>query len=262
MATNIHSNAGPVLSRTLAQPRDEVVTLAPGGNAETPGLFTTVRNEPFVEMVIPALPIGGAVADPAHRSFDVLLSIALLVLLSPVMMVAAMLVRLSGPGPIIFRHSRLGQNGASFVCLKFRTMDNEAEDLLSDLLGACGTLRQEWQRDQKIRSDPRVTPVGRILRRFSIDELPQLWNVLRGDMSIVGPRPIVEAEVERYAQNFCYYCSVKPGLTGLWQVSGRNRVSYDRRVELDSEYAKAKSVRGDAMIILRTIPVVLRGSGY
>jgi lipopolysaccharide/colanic/teichoic acid biosynthesis glycosyltransferase len=129
------------------------------------------------------------------------------------------------------------------------------------LLSACETIRSEWQRDHKIRSDPRVTEVGRVLRRFSVDEMPQLFNVLRGEMSIVGPRPIVEAEIKRYAQNYSTYCSVKPGLTGLWQISGRNRVSYERRVELDCEYARTKSISGDAWIILRTVPVVIQGGG-
>ena len=261
MATNIHSSVGPSLSATMAPPCDDVVTLAAVDAAAAPRLFTTIREEPFVEFVIPERPLAVVAVNPAHRAFDVLLSVAFLVLLSPLMLAGALLVMISGPGPIIFRHSRVGQNGKPFVCLKFRTMENEAEDLLPNLLGACGAMRTEWLRDHKIRRDPRVTPIGQVLRRFSIDELPQLINVLRGDMSIVGPRPIVEAEVERYAQNFCYYCSVKPGLTGLWQVSGRNRLSYDRRVELDSEYARSKSVTGDMLIILRTLPEVIRGGG-
>ena len=186
---------------------------------------------------------------------------ACLLLLWPVMIVAALCVRMSGPGPIIFRHVRVGRDGSRFVCLKFRTMEVRADVLLTELLGTCGTLRKEWQSSQKILRDPRVTRVGHVLRRFSIDELPQLFNVLRGDMSLVGPRPIVDAEISRYGANFAEYCSVKPGVTGLWQISGRNCLSYERRVELDSHYARTRTLAGDLSIILRTVPVVLRGSG-
>ena len=200
--------------------------------------------------------------DGRHRAFDVTLAAALVLLLWPVMLGAALLVRISSPGPIIFRHVRVGRNGTRFECFKFRTMNNEAEKLLAELLGACGTMSREWECNQKIRRDPRITGVGQILRRFSIDELPQLFNVLRGDMSIVGPRPIVDSEIARYADKFADYCRVRPGLTGLWQVSGRNRLSYDRRVELDCHYARTKSLRGDAWIVLRTVPAVLQGGGY
>ena len=201
------------------------------------------------------------VSEAQHRAVDVALSLALLVLLSPVMLCAMLLVRLSGPGPIIFRQVRIGRDGAPFECLKLRTMEHLAADVLGDLLHASDEIRLEWERDHKIRRDPRVTAIGQVLRRYSIDELPQLINVLRGDMSIVGPRPIVDAEVHRYAEHFSTYCRVRPGLTGLWQVSGRNRLSYERRVELDCHYVATRSLRRDAWIVARTIPAILHGSG-
>lgn len=201
-------------------------------------------------------------ADRAvHRVFDLGLAGILLLLLVPVLLATALLIRVSGPGPVIFRHSRVGRGGKTFTCLKFRTMEHNAEELLPDLFDACGSMRIEWGLDQKIRNDPRVTPIGRLLRKFSIDELPQLWNVVRGEMSIVGPRPIVEDEAYRYQEHFKDYCSVKPGITGLWQVSGRNSLSYSRRVELDCAYVRTRSIRSDCSIILRTLPVVLRGTG-
>lgn len=196
-----------------------------------------------------------------HRTFDLGLSLTLLLFLAPVLLVTALLVKAHGRGPVIFRHTRVGRNGRPFTCLKFRTMEHNAEELLGDLLGACGDIRVEWNIDQKIRKDPRVTPLGRYLRKFSIDELPQLWNVVRGEMSIVGPRPIVEDEAFRYEEHFKDYCSVKPGITGLWQVSGRNSLPYSRRVELDCAYIRSRSLRGDCSIILRTLPVVMRGTG-
>lgn len=256
MATRIQGSSRP------AEPGLIIDPATVGSAATAPNLFTNMQPEPLVvsspAWTAPRQKSAGA----AYRIFDLSLSAVFLTLLAPVMIIAALLIKLGGRGPIIFRHSRIGKDGEPFVCLKFRTMENRAEDMLPDLLGACDTIRWEWQRDHKIRQDPRVTAVGRVLRRFSVDELPQLFNVLRGEMSIVGPRPIVEAEVERYGQNFSTYCSVKPGLTGLWQISGRNRVSYDRRVELDCEYARGKSLAADTWIILRTLPVVVQGDGF
>jgi lipopolysaccharide/colanic/teichoic acid biosynthesis glycosyltransferase len=145
--------------------------------------------------------------------------------------------------------------------MKFRTMRVDADEVLKELLKRCPVSRQEWERDFKLRDDPRVTRVGSILRKLSLDELPQLFNVLRGEMSIVGPRPIVDAEVGRYGIHFPDYCSVNPGLTGLWQISGRNDVSYEERVYLDSLYARGKTLSGDLVIILKTVPAVLFARG-
>ena len=240
----------------------------PGGIAELdlsgdpPLLFVNQNDEPLVENPAEALaPPLVVPAEMFHRGFDLALATACLMFLWPLMLATAVFVWLSGPGPIIFRHVRIGRDGMPFVCFKFRTMNKQAEELLTELLGTCGTLRHEWQSNQKIRRDPRVTRVGQWLRRYSIDELPQLFNVLRGDMSMVGPRPIVEAEIDRYGANFADYCRVKPGITGLWQISGRNCLSYERRVELDSLYARTRSLGGDLAIVIRTVPVVLKGSG-
>jgi lipopolysaccharide/colanic/teichoic acid biosynthesis glycosyltransferase len=138
-------------------------------------------------------------------------------------------------------------------------MVDNAETMLAPVLNACDQSRDEWAATRKLYNDPRVTRVGRVLRRYSLDELPQLFNVLRGDMSMVGPRPIVKDEIERYGENFLDYCSVKPGLSGLWQVSGKNSLSYEERVRLDTLYARSKSVWKDIVILWRTIPVVLLG---
>ncbi|NUT00193.1 MAG: sugar transferase, partial [Sphingomonas sp.] len=154
---------------------------------------------------------------------------------------------------------RIGRDGREFDCFKFRTMTPQAEQNLDGLLDTSITSREQWELLHKLTQDPRTTPVGRFLRRYSIDELPQLFNVLLGDMSIVGPRPIVEAEIARYGASFAHYCSVKPGLTGLWQVSGRHALSYDERVMLDARYAISKSLRGDLSILVRTVPVVVFG---
>lgn len=197
-----------------------------------------------------------------NRCMDVLLALCGLILAMPIILLSAILIWCTSPGGIIFRHVRIGFAGRPFECLKFRTMEANSEALLPCLMDACATARTDWAERQKIRNDPRVTTVGRFLRRYSIDELPQLINVLRGEMSIVGPRPIVDAEVARYGVAFQAYCSVRPGLTGLWQISGRNDIAYDRRVELDCQYVRTRSIAGDLGIIVRTVPVVLFGRGY
>lgn len=193
------------------------------------------------------------------RIVDVTLACMLLIFTSPVMILCWLSIMLSGPGPILFRHMRIGRNGQPFACYKFRTMVDDAETMLAPLLNECDQSRGEWAAAQKLHNDPRVTVVGRVLRRYSLDELPQLFNVLRGEMSMVGPRPIVKEEIVRYGEYFLDYCSVKPGLSGLWQVSGKNSLSYEERVRLDTLYARSKSVWKDIVILWRTIPVVLLG---
>ncbi|MEO0972370.1 MAG: sugar transferase, partial [Pseudomonadota bacterium] len=170
------------------------------------------------------------------------------------------LIRLSG-GPILFRQRRIGRRGEMFSCWKFRTMVPDAQQALQRVLDADPAARAEWQRDQKLRDDPRVTRIGNFLRRTSLDELPQLLNVLRGEMSLVGPRPVVKDELVRYGSRARYYLSVKPGLTGLWQISGRNDTSYSRRVALDVFYVKNCSLQFDIWILWRTVGVVLCGFG-
>ena len=197
--------------------------------------------------------------ERARRFFDLVIATALLVLVLPLMAVCAVAVWSSGPGPLLYRHARIGHRGQVFACLKFRTMSHDADQRIGEFLQASAMLQAEWNALHKLRYDPRVTPIGRILRRYCLDELPQLFNVLAGEMSVVGPRPIVSAEIEKFGEYFSDYCSVRPGLTGPWQVSGRHSLSYDERVRIDVEYARSKSVRRDLTILIKTIPIVIRG---
>lgn len=199
--------------------------------------------------------------DFAIRALDISIALAALVFFLPFLVLIAALVYFSDFGPVIFAHTRIGRHGQPFKCYKFRSMKVNSQELLHKLLATNPAARAEWQRDHKLRADPRITPFGSFLRKSSIDELPQLWNVLKGDMSIVGPRPIVLAEVGRYGRYFDHYCRVRPGLTGLWQVSGRNDTTYRRRVACDVTYVRSQSVSGNIRIIAATIPSVLRRSG-
>ncbi len=199
-------------------------------------------------------------ASLVKRSFDLVGGLLLLLALFPVMFAIALLVKRDG-GPILFRHKRIGANGKSFCCLKFRTMCADAEERLQKLLAEDPEARAEWERDFKLKDDPRVTPLGNFMRQTSLDELPQLFNVIKGEMSLVGPRPIVTAEAARYGAAFRDYLGCRPGLTGLWQVSGRNDIDYDSRVRLDSNYARQWSLGRDVSILVRTIGVVLGRTG-
>jgi len=190
----------------------------------------------------------------------VLASVILLFLL-PLMLVVAGLVIMADGGPVLFVQHRIGRGGRSFPCLKFRSMSVDAEARLHQLLATDPVALADWQRDHKLKSDPRITAVGQFLRKSSLDELPQIFNVLRGEMSLVGPRPVVQAEAQRYGRRFASYCSVRPGITGLWQVSGRNDVSYRRRVAMDVLYARTKSLPLDLKIVLLTLPAVLFSRG-
>lgn len=197
----------------------------------------------------------------AMRSFDIVLAALALMLFAPLLAIIALAIRLTSPGPVFFVQQRVGKDARYFPCLKFRSMVVDARERLDLLLASSEQARQEWARDQKLRADPRITAIGNILRKTSLDELPQLINVLLGHMSVVGPRPIIESEVARYGHRFRAYSSVRPGLTGLWQVSGRNEVSYDTRVRLDAFYALRKSLAYDLAICLRTVPAVLASRG-
>jgi undecaprenyl-phosphate galactose phosphotransferase len=191
---------------------------------------------------------------------DILVAVLALLFLSPLLLAIAVFVKADG-GPVFYAQTRVGRDGRHFRCWKFRTMAVGAEQRLQQLLAADPAAAEEWARTQKLTADPRVTGIGAVLRRTSLDELPQLLNVLHGDMSLVGPRPIVDAEVERYAEAIASYCAVRPGLTGLWQVSGRSETSYARRVQLDIRYVKTWSLLQDLSILLRTIPAVLLRRG-
>jgi lipopolysaccharide/colanic/teichoic acid biosynthesis glycosyltransferase len=190
-----------------------------------------------------------------------LLGLALLIFVLPVLLATALAVLAQDGGPVLFKHRRIGRGGHTFGCLKLRTMAVDAEARLTELLHHDPAAREEWARDQKLRNDPRITPLGRFLRQSSLDELPQLINVVRGEMNLVGPRPIVESEIARYGRRFRSYRAVKPGITGLWQVSGRNDVAYRTRVALDTLYAQRRSIGLDLWIIVRTVPAVLLRQG-
>lgn len=194
------------------------------------------------------------------RAFDLVLSALLLLLLSPLMLLIAVAVGLQG-GPIIFSHQRVGQGGHLFPCYKFRSMIPNAEEHLKNLLATFPALRADWEREHKLKYDPRVTRLGSFLRRTSLDELPQLFNVLRGDMSLVGPRPVVLKELEKYGSDQIYYLMARPGITGLWQVSGRSELDYANRVDLDKWYVNHWSLRFDCSILYRTAGAVLARQG-
>jgi len=194
------------------------------------------------------------------RCFDLSVSLSVLLLGSPIFLFIAFKVSQSGR-PIFFGHTRVGQHNKPFKCYKFRTMAPNADKLLADLLANSAEARAEWERDFKLKNDPRITPIGHFLRKTSLDEIPQLWNVLKGDMSLVGPRPVVTAELERYGNQVDYYLEARPGVTGLWQISGRNDVSYDTRVYLDAWYVKNWSMFNDIVILLRTVKVIFRKDG-
>jgi exopolysaccharide production protein ExoY len=200
------------------------------------------------------------IREVLKRVFDVLCAVLLGVVFSPLIVVTAILLRREG-GPVIFRHRRIGRHGKAFDCLKFRSMVPDADRALRDLLTERPDLSAEWLRDHKLRDDPRVTAVGRFLRRTSLDELPQLWNVIRGEMSLVGPRPVVREELLRYGRCACIYLAARPGVTGLWQVNGRNNTDYRRRVVLDVYYVRRQNLILDLYILLKTTYVVLGGSG-
>jgi len=204
---------------------------------------------------------GEMVRRAVNRGFDIIIALIALVVFLPLIVILALGMAVTSRGPILFAHRRVGRYGEMFPCLKFRTMHVDSDRILADLLASSPTARAEWAKDFKLRDDPRITPLGGILRKLSLDELPQLLNVLAGHMSVVGPRPIVPAEIERYGEFFPDYCSVRPGLTGLWQVSGRNDVSYAERVQMDVTYARTKSVLFDTWIIARTVPAVVVARG-
>jgi len=206
------------------------------------------------------------IADPVRseqaliRLLDITIAIFGIFFLLPLLISVAVLLAFQS-GPILIAHRRIGFAGHSFNCLKFRSMVVDAEERLTALLRDNPAARDEWLRNHKLRDDPRVTRVGRFLRRSSLDELPQLFNVLMGDMSIVGPRPIVEAEIVRYGRRITKYYSVKPGITGLWQVSGRNDVEYRTRVAMDCLYAKSARPSLYLWLVVATIPAVLSRRG-
>jgi exopolysaccharide production protein ExoY len=202
-------------------------------------------------------PVGGSV----KRAIDITIATTALIVLSPLFLFVAVLLWLTDPGPVFFGHKRVGLGGRSFRCLKFRTMCTDADVVLQRLLASDPAIAAEWAATRKLRNDPRISGIGRVLRTYSLDELPQLINVIRGEMSLVGPRPVVTSELTRYGNAAVHYLSARPGITGLWQVSGRSDTTYRARISLDARYVTDWSLVGDILILLRTIPAVIAARG-
>lgn len=188
--------------------------------------------------------------------FDYIFALTLLIIGFPFFLFLALLIKLSSRGPIFFLHERIGKNNKPFLCIKFRTMHPEAEDIFENLILKNEDLRKEFEQTQKLKNDPRITSIGKFLRKTSLDEIPQFINVLKMEMSVVGPRPIVEDEKKKYGDSISKVLSLKPGITGLWQVSGRNNLSYKKRVFLDCLYVDKANILMDARIIIRTFGVI------
>ncbi|AOO66042.1 undecaprenyl-phosphate galactosephosphotransferase [Sulfurospirillum halorespirans DSM 13726] len=201
------------------------------------------------------------VEQTIKRLFDMSVAFVALLLTSPFLIWLYSVVYVATKGHPIFAHERVGFGGRKFKVYKFRTMHIDADDRLEELLETCEESKEEWERDFKLKDDPRITKIGQFLRKTSLDELPQLINVLKGEMSLVGPRPITEAEIQKYGEYFEYFTAVKPGITGLWQVSGRNDIDYDERVQLDVWYVRNWSIELDMQILIKTVLVVLGRKG-
>jgi exopolysaccharide production protein ExoY len=251
--------AAPVLKASIAAPASGTVAALPfAGPPDSLCAATSTR-----PVAMPAAdplplrepqPLGGL----AKRTVDVVLAGLLLILSAPIMLLIAAAIRLSMGGPAVFGHRRVGYRGRTFVCYKFRTMASNAQAVLDRHLAESPEAAREWQATRKLSNDPRVTRLGRILRKTSLDELPQLLNVLAGDMSLIGPRPIVPDEMARYGRHLQAYLCARPGITGVWQTNGRSSVSYRTRVACDRCYARHWSLRLDLGLLLKTIPAVLK----
>ena len=191
------------------------------------------------------------------RCLDLLFSVFLIIFLIPLFLIIGIIIKLNSKGNIFYSQKRIGKENKPFACYKFRTMHPKAKYLLKKILLQNPNLRNEFINKRKITNDPRITNIGKFLRFTSLDELPQIFNVLKGDMSFIGPRPIVKSEIKKYGKNFKKAFSVKPGISGLWQVSGRNKLSYKKRVELDTFYSENMNLLLDIKIFIKTIIVIL-----
>ena len=195
--------------------------------------------------------------EAAKRIFDIVFSAAVLIIFSPLYLVLTLAIAFSSPGPIFYIQKRVGKNYKIFRCIKFRTMVDDADAVLASIMANSPQLQSEFESNFKLKNDPRITPIGKFLRLTSLDEFPQFWNVLKGDMSVVGPRPLVPEEVCKYGDRMDKVLTIRPGITGLWQVSGRNDIPYPRRVQMDVYYVSARSWLMDCWIILKTIAIVI-----
>lgn len=242
--------------------------------SNSPGGTTVLRLAPDLEIVytddgvLPTelvierpIPGGSRRSDGFKRAFDIVVAGTALVLSMPVWIVVWAITMLTQDGPVLFSQQRIGRHGRMFRCWKFRTMRVDADAILADVLRSDLELARQWRDDQKLDRDPRVTGLGRFLRRFDLDEIPQFVNVLRGDMSIVGPRPVVLREAPKFGDTLPTVLSVRPGLTGAWQVTGRNTMTYDERVQQEVRYVETRTVLGDLAICFKTPIALLRKNG-
>jgi len=219
-----------------------------GGGPSAPAAYAQPRRMSYFERT-------------AKRTIDIVGALTFFILFGPLYLIVGLSVAISMGRPVHFWQNRLGANGQRFRFYKFRSMVRNSEDVLDEFLSRNDMARTEWDTFQKLEKDPRITPIGMVIRKLSLDELPQFWNVLKGDMSLVGPRPCMERQRSLYGKGWEHYCAVRPGITGLWQVSGRNRLSYARRVELDVEYVTNWSLWLDIKILLKTVRAVISGEG-
>jgi exopolysaccharide production protein ExoY len=265
--TDLHYTnvAATAWSETHVKP---VAALLRGHNTAvmySPGLHGSVESTAsdweHRSLLIHTLPTTSIQYSLVKRIIDILIVCAMLPCLIPLFLIAALLVRASSPGPLLYSQKRLGRFGREFRLWKFRSMYVNADEILHDQLEASSEARREWAEFRKFKNDPRVTTLGKFLRKTSLDELPQLLNVLAGSMSLVGPRPIVDEERVRYGGAYFFYTSAKPGLSGLWQVSGRSDLSYDQRVALDEQYVRSWSVVRDIKILWQTASAVWHSKG-
>ncbi len=203
----------------------------------------------------PSFPLPARIRHiPIKRIFDILFSSFALVVLSPIFLLIAGLISITSPGKVVYGHVRIGRGGRPFKCYKFRSMYTDADKRLLEILINCPEKKAEWERTFKLKDDPRVTPIGKFLRKTSLDELPQFWNVLLGDLSVVGPRPVVAQELAfHFREKSEKILMIRPGMTGLWQVSGRNDTSYEERIRLDEEYIDSRSFWKDLKLIFKTV---------
>jgi undecaprenyl-phosphate galactose phosphotransferase len=230
------------------------------GNLKVVVVDRRAPDRAIVPETLPKTEANASLYSFSKRIFDIVFASLLIVVLSPLIVAIVISAYLSSGAPL-FKHRRVGKGGKFFNCIKFRTMVPDADRVLQNLLSTNREAKEEWLRDHKLRNDPRITRLGKFLRRTSLDELPQLWNVLRGEMSLVGPRPVVPDELRRYGTKVAIFLSATPGITGLWQVSGRNDTDYRRRVALDVCYVRARSLTLDVYILLKTLPAVFARNG-
>ena len=263
-----------LLTKENATAADTHFVLSPESNQMQmfSGSRTHAGFSPWLRSAAPSFTTGSSAevspsgtAGRRHAMLKPLLDRALLLamapLLAPMALVVCGIVKLTSPGKALYSQQRIGRDGELFRIWKFRTMCENSAEVLQAHLATDAVAREEWARTQKLSKDPRITRAGRVLRSFSLDELPQVWNVLAGEMSLVGPRPISDGEIVRYGRRFDDYRRVKPGLTGIWQVSGRSRTTYEERVAMDARYVAQWSLRMDAAILLRTVRCVLTRDG-